>query len=870
MLTAPSIANVNGVTVWGDDTDFFKFYLTSAHPRVRLNDQGEPIFLLVQYAISDDDRIEDSTLPDGAGYMNFDVTFSISPDEELAAREEMQMRVDAEWNRLRNGSTAEKNMSGVKGTTEPPQVEFGSPTYTNGTVNMYAPQSELLVDKQVAQGVPDLMSGNVGVFSMDLTEAGSEFMHQTLTEGAGSDLTPIQIGYVLYFWARLPPVDIWVTADSERIYQQTRKFMDGSGTDWCTTYDFQQTDMNTSLADISGLIDVKIDPGSASVDDEVMQELRQYALDMMQQMIESNFFTNDPADGYYPGVDDEIPKEFLEKESKNQRRNGNSKKYLKKSFDKTSMNLELHLQQAAVVEWNINPQSTLETFFAGRPPSEIAKFVRRIRLDNPLFKNLDFTARVFGEFETTDLEAVEVQLKYSGIDFNGERVSHETSMTFTENNPQSWSPSLIGSEREVEYRFRSKIVGGEFGPFSDFSRTSTNSINISIPTPGVVSRSIVASALNFDALELRSVIVVLRYEDAELDVPPHESTVLLTKASQTADFVHKIGVDARKPVLYSRRFSFESGEIIEDDEFTESLSQTLFINQPFNSVMEVRLLPVGRGWNEVVQVTIELFYKDEDNAFDVSEVVTLKTHEDLRVWTVRLRNPDLTEFSYRINASYKNGDHEESDLITDAGSGVVPITVREPKTTEVTIVPNRLDFSAASLSEVVLIHPESGTTTALTFTDHTRQTWTVPVRPGDPLVFTSTVTHFPMDSDPVIIGPITEMDTALILPPYRAPEAGKLTITFMPTLINFDKTPLVTVDLLYEDEANSVTAANTLGFSKDSGNQIWAIDVKDLNRRLFSMKITYFVAPENAPVEQELKFLSQNLVVLAPFSAPET
>ncbi len=105
--------------------------------------------------------------------------------------------------------------------------------------------------------------------------------------------------------------------------------MDGTGTDHCTTYDFQQTDMDTSLADISGLIDVKIDPGSASVDDEVMQELRQYALDMMQQMIESNFFTDDPADGYYPGLDDEIPEEFLEEKRKGQRRNGNSKKYLK-------------------------------------------------------------------------------------------------------------------------------------------------------------------------------------------------------------------------------------------------------------------------------------------------------------------------------------------------------------------------------------------------------------------------------------------------------------------------------------------------------------------------------------------------------------
>ena len=192
-------------------------------------------------------------------------------------------------------------------------------------------------------------------------------------------------------------------------------------------------------------------------------------------------------------------------------------------------------------------------------------------------------------------------LRYSGIDFDGERGTHETTMTFTDNTAQLWSPSLVGSEREVGYRFRSKVLGAEFGPFSDFARTSSNSINISIPTPGVVTRSIAASALNFDALELRSVEVVLRYEDAELGVSPHESTVLLTKASPTAEFSHEIGVDARKPVKFSRRFSFESGEIIEDDEFSESLSQTIFINQPFNSVMEVRLLPVGRWWMKAIR-----------------------------------------------------------------------------------------------------------------------------------------------------------------------------------------------------------------------------------------------------------------------------
>ena len=870
MLTAPSVANINGVTVWGDDTDFFKFYLTSAHPRVRLNEQGDPIFLLVQYAISDEDRSDDPSLPDGAGYMNFDATFAVTDDEQEAAREEMQKRVDAEWERRRNGTPEEQGSRGVKGSNSAPAVEFSSPTYTSGTVNMYAPQSEFLVDQHVAQGTPDLMSGNVGVFSMDLTSAGSEFMHQTLTEGAGSDLAPIQIAYQLGFWARLPPVDIWVKADSSRIYNETRKIMDGQGIDHCTTYGFQHSDIDTSIADISGMIDVQIDPGSASVDDAVMQELRQYALDMMQQLIENSFFTDDPSLAYYPGADGDIPVDILEQETASQQQNGNAKKYLKKSDDETIMNLELHLQQHAVVEWQINPQSTLQTFFSGRSSAELAKFVRRIRLDNPLFNNLDLTVRVLGEFQTSDLEAVEVELNYSGADFDGERRTRSHNLVFTGNDWQTWSPSLIGDEREVEYRFRTKVVGRNFGPWSSVERTKANAFTISIPTPGVVSRALAANALNFDALELRSVEVILRYEDQAQGVELIEESVMLTKAEPTAAFSAEIGVDPRKPVKYRRRFAFESGDIIEDDEFDESLSQTIFINQPFESVMEVRLLPVGRGWNEIVQVTIELFYKDEDNSFVSNDVVTLKSNEDLRVWTVRLRDPSKTNFTYRVNASYKNGDHEESDLLPDSGSGVVPITVREPMTTDVVIVPNRLDFDAAPLCEVVLHHPASGTRNAFTVTSLDRSHWVVPIRPDEELSYEATITHFPNDLDPVVIGPIDESDTALILPPYKAPESGQISIRVMPTLIDFAKTPLVTVDFIYEDEANDFTSAHSFAFDSSSAAEVWTFDVKDINRRLYRMNVSYFVAPDNRLVSLDTDNLTQNLVVLKPFSGEDT
>jgi hypothetical protein len=865
MLTAPSVAEIEGVTVWGDDADFFKFYLAGSHPRIRLDEAGDPVFLLVQYAISDEDREADPTLPDGAGYINFDVSFDVTDAEREAVREEMQARVDREWERRRNGTPEERNSRGVKGTTEPPTVEFAYPDYSRGSVSMFAPQTELLVSKQVAQGEPDLMSGNIAVFSMDLTAAGSEFMRQTLTQGEGSDLTPIQVGYKLFFPARIPPVNIEVTADSERIYEETRKFMDGEGVDHCTTYDFQQSDIDSNVAEISGLIDVKIDPGSATVSDEVLEELRQYALDMMQQLIETNFFTGDPGMAHYPGLEDDVPQELIEEERRRQRRDGNSKKYLKKSFDRTTMDLHLKLQQSSVIELQINPQATLQTFFEGLPPSEIERFVRILRLGNDLFRNLNLSVRVFADFEGTGLEAVEVELQYSGTDFDGSRKTHEETLVFTDTEPQTWSPSLIGSERTVRYRYRSKFTGGDFGPFTEFDSTESDALNIAIPSPGRLERKIVVGALDFDALELQSVQVDLFYEDDALGIDPVHETVILTRDQPEALLSREIGATVRNPMRYRRTFAFQSGEMLEDDDLQETASSTILINQPFGALMEVRLLPVGRGWEEVVQVTIELFYEDPDNDVDITEVAVIKTHQDLRVWTVRLRDREKTDFSYRVNISYKNGDHEESSLKQESGSGVVPISVREPRTTTVAVIPNRLDFEAAPICEVVLEHPASGARDTLTFHEAERQDWIVPIRPNETLEYTARVTHFPDDGDPVVIGPFEENDTALVLPPYKAPEAGTLEVRILPSLIDFEKTPLVVVDLLYEDDANNVSESFSIPFDPDTPAQTVAIPVKDVSRRLFKLTLTYFVAPDNQPVVSEPQFLTKNLVVVPPF-----
>ena len=80
MLKVPAFRTVDGVTVYADDTLWHRFYPVADQPRVRLDADGQPVFLLVKYALSDEELARNPTLPRGGGYLNVDVVFELDDD----------------------------------------------------------------------------------------------------------------------------------------------------------------------------------------------------------------------------------------------------------------------------------------------------------------------------------------------------------------------------------------------------------------------------------------------------------------------------------------------------------------------------------------------------------------------------------------------------------------------------------------------------------------------------------------------------------------------------------------------------------------------------------------------------------------------
>lgn len=861
MLTAPAFKTIDGVTIFRDNNLWYRFYPIAPYPSVRLDEQNNPVFLLVKYAFSDQDRVDNPDLPAGGGYLNCDIQFDIPNDLLETVRAELQTWVEAEWKRLKQGTPAERKLPGVAG-DEPPLVELGSPTWTTGSVAMDAPQSADLVVNRVVEGVPSLLSGNIAVFSMDLTSRGADFMEKVLVgSDGGTDLTPIQVRYDLGFWAQLPPVRIHVKADSKKIYEQTRKIMDGRGVDHCTTYDFAHSDIDTHTASVAGLIDVQIETGSASLDDEVIEELRRYSLEMIQQMIETSFFTEDPNLGL--GSEDTQPLPELPRGSRR-----NSKKYLKKTYDKATMTLELNLEQRSVITWNIHPQATLETFFRGMPAAELKNYVRVVDLDtSDFFKTLNLTITPFVDFEDPVIAALEVQVRYSGRDENGNTQEKLETFTFTDGQPETWKPSLIGSKREYQFRYRLSFKDRGFTPYTDWETSKSPDLNLPQHPHGYrIQAGILAGNINFEDL-VEQVQVTLAYEDAEANIPRQEHSILLSASQREAPYERLIYDFQHQPLQYQSRFTLKSGEVIEAD-WQETVNSQIVINQPFERVLDVVLQPIGNGWSDVARVMVDLRYQDADHQYVVEESLALKAIEELKTWQVVLRDKSKRDFEYKVTASFKDGRFEQSDW-QPYSDATLPIEIKAPPQLKITLIGDLLDFEASPLTEVTLWYDAAGEAQSETFVfrDRNPQSWTIKVPTGSPIDYTYQVTHYPPGSDPVVLPKQREKDSVVALQPYKPPKAGELKVDVLSQFVDFNQTPLVVVDLVYEDDIHETRLTESLAFSEKE-RQTWQITVGDVNQKLYSYQVTYYPA-DGDPQVADTQFQERNLVIIPKFEATE-
>ncbi|MCL4247964.1 MAG: hypothetical protein KJ065_07435 [Anaerolineae bacterium] len=871
------------VTAYQDDTQFWKFYLIPDYVSIRRDFNGNPVFLLIKYALGDQDREENPDLPRGGGFMVFDVEMSVREADYPKIVEQLQKDVNDYWNQLKalaesrqtdiramrlssfhyiNGMSSNVSIGvddvllglgpegpGAPPGDAPPKVIISHPTWTEGKFTVSAPQSDALVRHRIAEGPVSLTGNNVVSANMDLTEAGATFMEKTLTnlDGSGAtDLTPIQVTYQLKFMARMPPVDMRITADSRSLYMSARSVFHDYEGNGCDEDSFATSDQQLEMAVESGLITVQFSTGY-NLPDEFMRDLRSGGLKLVMDMIKEKWFDRKPAE---PTEEDDPTKDWADSES--------DRFYLKSEFSEESMHIEYHEQITSLKDWPVNPQGTLQAFLSGKSASELRKYVRVVDLNDPFFQTLGLTVTCFADWDSEPIAFVETQIRYTGRDENNQRVEKFETFTFTKDETSgTWDPSLIGAKREYEYRYRIGFEGREPGEFTDWETETSPRLNVTVADPGKIAIKVLAGNVDF-AQVTKSVQVDLNYSD--VNVAEESMTVILSNGQLENTYERYIFTEWDRPVRYRTRFFLKNDQTVET-EWDETMNRQLVINEP-NTVkrLDVQLVPVG-DWSTVQQTIVNLRYNDPVGGYFIDDVRRLTSVDQFLSWAVVLKDPNKRKFEYKILTAFKDGAEPfESAWLQADGDQTLPILVRQKPRLNVKLIPALVDFQVTPVVQATLRYndPQASIQEVETFalTGTGEQNWAFPIADDKRRNYSYQLTYNMPDK--TIEQPATSTDvTALVIPKLQVPE---VTAILHPKLIDFTTTPLVEVTIDYQDPVNNLEYSDTLVF-ENGESQRFRFQVKDSSPKEYILTVTYYLGNGTVSEREPIR-LDKNQVII--------
>jgi hypothetical protein len=871
------------VSAYTDDTRWWVRYLIPGHVSIRRDANGHPVFQLLEYAFSDEDRERDPDLPAGGGSMTMDVELKVDKAAEDAIRAKLQEEVDATWQRLKAAADAAgQPVQGARlnawfrgqgpfgdqdvtfglgtGTPEsppgdrPPQVVFAHPTWTEGTFKLSAPQSDALISHRVAEGPLSLVGNEVASASFDLTAAGATLIRKTLTnpDGTGAtDLVPIQAEFQMKFLARIPPVKVMATADSSSLYTSIQSIYHDYEDNGCDEDSLVHFEHHLETAEQSGLITVKLDTGTLELTDDLAQQLRSDALKTVQDLIKDRMFEKRPAP---PAPADDKTKDFVSRDS--------DVYYFKSSYDAASMHIGYTEELQSVKAWPVNPQGTLQAFLAGVPAAEMSQYIRRLDLSDSLFESLQLEVTVFADWADEPISFVDCQLKYSGVDENNQQVDKFETLTFTKDHTSEvWDPSLIGSKRQYSYRWRVGFTGREPGEFSDWQEETSPRLNLTVADPGKVAVKVLAGNVNF-AQTTRQVQVDLEY--AAPGVDPETVTLMLNSGQQEQQYQRYIYTAWNRPVRYRTRFFLQNDQTLESD-WGSTTSRQLVINEPpSNRKLDVQLVPVG-DWTDVAQTVVDLRYAGADG--DTAEgVYVLKGTDEFRSWMVVLKDPTKRKFSYKVLTSFKDGSPPATSGWQEAESDQsLPILVKRSPHLSVNLFAELVNFDDTPIVMVKLGYHDDLGSIHKSQTFPLRRgaepaTWSFPIADDRRRSYLQQITYNTADGDVVKLAEEANDATAIAVPKLKVPEVSCLVV---PRPVDFVQTPVVELTIDYSDVVNRIEASETLVFV-DPTPQSFRVRVEEDSPREYQVTTTYYLA-DGTTVSRDPVTLDKTKIVVPKY-----
>jgi hypothetical protein len=480
----------------------------------------------------------------------------------------------------------------------------------------------------------------------------------------------------------------------------------------------------------------------------------------------------------------------------------------------------------------------------------MSKYVRIVdtNKDN-FFKTLDLKARAFAKWADDGVAFVELEMKYE----QGGLVKVQ-SFTFTpeKNEPQKWDPALVDGKREFKYRWRIAFQGREAGDWSKWETTTTRNLNLAVETPGKLDVEVTGVGLDFEYV-LDAILVHLRYQDPANKVPMAGQSVLIAKDRPSGKWTRQLFAPWDKPVEYRVEYLLKSGTTVTADwTKTDGPTQNIIVPRPNIDVLNLTLIPAGR-WTDAIQAVLSLRYADGSYQRDAQ--FNFVKPDEFKQWAVLLLNSSKRKFEYKILATFKNGDVQETPWLTREGDQGLPVLVDGPPRLDLKVLGPGHDFALTPLVKVDLEYKDpQGITDVESISLQSKEDvgkWSVPLRKDGPRSYRYRVTYFPATAAPVVRDWQVASEETLTIPRYSIPKVGA---EFSPTLQDFNLTPAVEVNLAYDYPQDNLHERMTMVFTKNE-RQPWFIPVADTAPRSYEMTVTWYYADGHdratAPVKLE-------------------
>lgn len=746
MLTMTNALNIDGYTVYRDDTAEKTFYVLPDNPSIARDDQGRPIFSLIVYR-HDETRIDPARTKEdvGGGIMTFTVELSVPEAKLRTIRGRLRALVFGE-----EAEDPSRDISLQLVNFQEGKVGVGIAGETTSETG----ENREFVKSALGVGKVSGIGNNRKAVMVKLTQAGAALMAQT----DKLRTLPINVQYELSFEHRLLGVrmEVWCNISSSYTLIQTILPQlkvteeDGYFTD-TTTYEWNNIVSSVEETLVrSKTMGVKVTPETSSIDQETLLSLEKFGFELINKEIEKAAEASKVADS------------------------GLERKNLRSFVSSVGNNLNFTLDRKMVLVRSYNPSANISNVFQG----DLNELISYVDLRIGFFNFLKIPIRVNADFAKLPIDSVVVTVAYERERIGGGgREQRRESFTFTDGATIQTFLAYANTLDELTYDWSAVVhyKGSQQSYSISRFQVKDNFLVVDVGQLGMLQVDVGLGLVDLD--KFPSALVSLRYHSRALN-RTLEQSIQLGKEKQSWPWTEVVHEDPTAGYEYKVDWLRKSDGETLPGEWQRSSSSRLRLSAPIPDQLSVSVVATGNFKEEISQVVVSLLYRDAENGYTQEGALTFTDDKQMQSWNVDLRNAQLRDYQYRYSIVYKDGvvksvPPTEGEWLQGEPGFLV---VGEKYGLEVEVVPLLLTYpDHAKLVKVDLSYEDaehniSEKKSYVFSKDNSKSvTWRVRTAPGGPRQYRLEVTYYSATGGAISLPAKLSENEALVLEPVAPP-----------------------------------------------------------------------------------------------------